>query len=198
MFMLNVIWSAVCLNRLLRTLCGLASRLISMYIRMPSRSDSSRRSATPSSFLSLTRSAIFSSSADLFTWYGSSLTMIAIRSPLTSSNATWARITTRPRPWAYIWRIASIVSQSPLIVLRWRSNRKIVPPVGKSGPVTCAHRSSVVISGSSIRAIVASTISPRWWGGMFVAMPTAMPDEPLMSRFGSFDGSTVGWRWVPS
>ena len=67
----------------------------------------------PSIFLSLTRSAIFSSSEALFTWYGSSVTMIAIRSPRTSSNATWARITTRPRPWAYIWRIASTVSHSP-------------------------------------------------------------------------------------
>ncbi len=43
-------------------------------------------------------------------------------------------------------------------------------------------------SGSSIRAISASTISPRWWGGMLVAMPTAIPEEPLMSRFGSFAG----------
>ena len=27
---------------------------------------------------------------------------------------------------------------------------------------------------------------------MFVAMPTAMPLEPLISRFGTFDGSTDG------
>jgi len=27
---------------------------------------------------------------------------------------------------------------------------------------------------------------------MFVAMPTAMPDEPLISRFGSFAGRTDG------
>ncbi len=72
----------------------------------------------------------------MFTWYGSSVTMIAIRSPRTSSNAHWARMTTRPRPWAYIWRMASTVSQSPEIELRWRSKRKIVPPVGKSGPET--------------------------------------------------------------
>ena len=68
----------------------------------------------PSIRLSLTRSAIFSSSAALFTWYGSSVTMIAVRSPRTSSKATWARMTTRPRPWAYIWRIASTVSHSPV------------------------------------------------------------------------------------
>ena len=29
---------------------------------------------------------------------------------------------------------------------------------------------------------------------MLVAMPTAIPDEPLTSRFGKRDGSTVGWR----
>ena len=29
---------------------------------------------------------------------------------------------------------------------------------------------------------------------MFVAMPTAMPDEPLTSRFGKRDGSTGGSR----
>ena len=44
--------------------------------------------------------------------------------------------------------------------------------------------------GSSMSAIVASAISPRWCGGMLVAMPTAMPDEPLTSRLGSFAGST--------
>ncbi len=144
-------------------------------MRIPSRSDSSRRSPIPSIRLSLTRSAIFSSRLALFTWYGSSVTMIAVRSPLTSSNATWARMTTRPRPWAYIWRIASTVSHSPVSRLRCFSKRKIVPPVGKSGPGTYLHRSSEVRSGSSIRAIVASAISPRWWGGMFVAIPTAMP-----------------------
>ena len=61
MFMLNASCIGVCLNRLFSTLCGLASRLISMKMRMPSRSDSSRRSAMPSIRLSLTRSAIFSS-----------------------------------------------------------------------------------------------------------------------------------------
>ena len=134
----------------------------------------------------------------MFTWYGSSVTMIAVRSPRTSSNATWARMTTRPRPWAYIWRIASTVSHSPVSALRCFSKRKIVPPVGKSGPVTYLHRSSEVRSGSSMSAIVASTISPRWWGGMLVAMPTAMPELPLMSRFGSLAGRTDGCFWVPS
>ena len=34
--------------------------------------------------------------------------------------------------------------------------------------------------------------SPRLWGGMLVAMPTAMPWLPLTSRFGKRAGSTVG------
>jgi hypothetical protein len=49
-----------------------------------------------------------------------------------------------------------------------------------------------------MRAIVASAISPRWWGGMLVAIPTAMPELPLTSRFGIFAGSTDGSFWVPS
>ena len=167
----------VCLKRLFSTLCGCASRFSSMTMRMPWRSDSSRRSAMPSIFLSLTRSAIFSSRAALFTWYGSSVTMIAVRSPRTSSNATCARITIRPRPWAYICRIASTVSHSPVRALRCFSKRKIVPPVGKSGPCTNWHRSSEVRSGLSMRAVIASQISSRLCGGMLVAMPTAMPER---------------------
>ena len=66
------------------------------------------------------------------------------------------------------------------------------PPVGKSGPGMAVSRSSVVQSGLSIMRQVASMASPRLWGGMLVAMPTAMPFEPLTSRFGKRDGSTVG------
>ena len=51
----------------------------------------------------------------MFTWYGSSLTMIATRSRRASSKATWARMTTRPWPWAYIWRMASTVSVAPVM-----------------------------------------------------------------------------------
>ena len=42
-----------------------------------------------------------------------------------------------------------------------------------------------------------STTSPRLWGGMLVAMPTAMPEEPLMSRFGTLVGRTIG-SWSDS
>ena len=44
----------------------------------------------------------------------------------------------------------------------------------------------------------ASITSPRLCGGMLVAMPTAMPPEPLTSRFGNLAGSTTGSFSVPS
>ena len=148
-------------------------------MRMPSLSDSSRSSAMPSIFFSLTSSAIFSISRALFTWYGSSVTTIASR-PLSSLTSTSARafMRTRPRPvWYAAWMPAT-----PLMM----------PAVGKSGPGMCCISSSMPISGSSISAIVASTTSPRLCGGMLVAMPTAMPAEPLTSRFGTRVGMTVG------
>ena len=44
----------------------------------------------------------------------------------------------------------------------------------------------------SITAFIASTTSERLCGGILVAMPTAMPEEPLIIRFGIFAGKTVG------
>ena len=73
-----------------------------------------------------------------------------------------------------------------------------MPPVGKSGPLMCVIRSSVVASGLSISSMAASIVSRRLCGGMLVAMPTAMPAEPLHSRFGKRLGSTVGSRWRSS
>ncbi len=72
------------------------------------------------------------------------------------------------------------------------------PAVGKSGPGTILSSCSSETSGSSIIAKMASAISPRLCGGMFVAMPTAMPVEPLTSRFGSRAGSTSGSSSEPS
>ena len=68
----------------------------------------------------------------------------------------------------------------------------ISPPVGKSGPGMTFMSSSVVTSGLSSIKQVASMASPKLWGGMFVAMPTAMPAEPLTSKFGKRAGRTVG------
>src|SRR3990172_930417 len=65
-------------------------------------------------------------------------------------------------------------------------------PVGKSGPLTMAASSSVVVSAFSMSAVTASQISLRLCGGMFVAMPTAMPEAPLRSRLGMRAGSTIG------
>ena len=52
--------------------------------------------------------------------------------------------------------------------------------------------SSSDASGSSITQQTPSIASTMLWGGIFVAMPTAIPVEPLISRFGSLDGKTVG------
>ena len=67
-----------------------------------------------------------------------------------------------------------------------------MPPVGKSGPGTIC--SSVVggALGLSIRSSAASHSSATLCGGIEVAMPTAMPCEPLASRFGNAAGSTTG------
>ncbi len=59
---------------------------------------------------------------------------------------------------------------------------RIKPPVGKSGPGTISRILAIGVCGSSISAMVASMISLRLCGGMLVAMPTAMPDEPLIKQ----------------
>ena len=43
-----------------------------------------------------------------------------------------------------------------------------------------------------MRWIVASITSRRLCGGMFVAIPTAMPPPPFTNRFGKRAGSTDG------
>ena len=47
-------------------------------------------------------------------------------------------------------------------------------------------------AGFSISMSMAAHTSRRLWGGMFVVMPTAMPELPLMSRLGTLLGSTEG------
>jgi hypothetical protein len=75
---------------------------------------------------------------------------------------------------------------------------RMLAPVGKSGPLTNCIRSSGVAWGWSMTWMVASMTSPRLCGGMFVAMPTAMPWLPLTSRFGKRAGSTTGSSVEPS
>ena len=73
-----------------------------------------------------------------------------------------------------------------------------VPPVGKSGPFTNFSSVESRVFGFSISAIVAPHNSPRLCGGIFVAMPTAMPLEPFASKFGNAAGMTVGSLSAPS
>ena len=73
----------------------------------------------------------------------------------------------------------------------------IVPPVGKSGPLTISSISSSVVSLSSfiLLSIIFTTApitSLKLCGGILVAIPTAIPDVPLTSRLGYLDGRTVG------
>ena len=49
-----------------------------------------------------------------------------------------------------------------------------------------------------VNTIQASMVSPRLWGGMLVAIPTAIPVEPLTSRLGTRVGSTTGSVSLPS
>ena len=52
--------------------------------------------------------------------------------------------------------------------------------------------SSIEISGLSINATIPSTTSPRLCGGIFVAIPTAIPFAPFSNKFGSLAGNTTG------
>ncbi len=150
-------------------------------MRMPVRSEWSFTSEISLSTFSLTRSAIFlitPESPPFFTPYGSSVTMIAFLPPRSSSTCARPRMMIRPRPVRY----ASRTPERPTMIA----------PVGKSGPLTCAIRSSAFAVGLSISWTTASTTSGRRCGGMFVAIPTAIPAEPFTRRFGKRDGSTDG------
>ena len=82
------------------------------------------------------------------------------------------------------------------------SRPTIVPPVGKSGPgIAAAARGRAPLRGAVRRSMTASTpsiTSRMLCGGMLVAMPTAMPVDPLTSRFGNGVGRTVGSSVVSS
>ena len=53
-------------------------------------------------------------------------------------------------------------------------------------------------SGLFTSVMVASTISVRLCGGIFVAMPTAIPSDPFTSRLGMRVGRTSGSISLPS
>ena len=68
----------------------------------------------------------------------------------------------------------------------------MIPAVGKSGPCTNFRISGSAALGLFTSVMVASMISVRLCGGIFVAMPTAIPSEPFTSRFGMRVGRTSG------
>ena len=72
------------------------------------------------------------------------------------------------------------------------SNPRISPSVGKSGPFIISINCSSVTLSSSIIFIIPSITSVKLCGGIFVAIPTAIPDEPFINKAGIFAGSTVG------
>ena len=72
------------------------------------------------------------------------------------------------------------------------------PAVGKSGPGRMGINSSTVISGWLMTLMVASITSRRLWGGTLVAIPTAIPEEPLISRLGTLAGRMEGSTMEPS
>ena len=68
----------------------------------------------------------------------------------------------------------------------------IIPPVGKSGPGISFSNSSVEISGLSMKARHAEIDYSKLWGAMLVDIPTAIPEEPLISKLGILAGKTSG------
>ena len=65
-------------------------------------------------------------------------------------------------------------------------------------PGMCRISASMSVSGLSMSARQALMTSFRLCGGMLVAIPTAMPEEPLTSRFGNLAGNTSGSCSEPS
>ena len=97
--------------------------------------------------------------------------------------------------------LISSISASPLIVIFplpvlyacfIPSIPNIVAPVGKSGPFISSINSSNVVSGLSIILIIPFITSVKLCGGIFVAIPTAIPDEPFTNKAGILAGNTVG------
>ena len=74
----------------------------------------------------------------------------------------------------------------------------IIAAVGKSGPGIISMISSISNSGLSTNAKQALTTSVRLCGGMLVAIPTAIPEDPLTSKLGILEGKTTGANSVSS
>ena len=113
---------------------------------------------------------------------------MTVRPLASSSMSTTARMVTEPRPVRYACSMP------------WWPT--ISAPIGKSGPLirssSASSSSSRVASGWSSAHCTPSATSRRLCGGMLVAMPTAMPAEPLTSRFGKRAGRIAGSCERPS
>lgn len=72
-------------------------------------------------------------------------------------------------------------TQHTTLPLLLQSCPSFLIPVGKSGAGVCRMRSRLLMSGCCTRASSAATISAKLWGGILVAMPTAIPCS--MNRF---------------
>ena len=68
----------------------------------------------------------------------------------------------------------------------------IIPAVGKSGPGIYFIKSLSSIFGFLLSSSTAFITSVKLCGGIFVAMPTAIPEEPLTNKFGILVGRTTG------
>ena len=112
------------------------------------------------------------------------MTTICMPPRFVSSIEAVARILMLPRPVRY----ASMIPERP----------RIAPPVGKSGPLTNAMRSSVVAAGFMSKWIQASITSPKLCGGILVAIPTAIPCTPFTNKLGKRAGNTTGSSREPS
>ncbi len=168
-----------------RTASGTKPFLISMTRRRPcSRSVRSLTSAMPWSFFEPTRSLILAITFSGPTVKGSWVTTRPLRRAVTVSTATVARILNVPRPVSYASRMPGRPTMRP--------------PVGRSGPGTCFIRASRSAFGYLIRWRAAAMTSRRLCGGMFVAIPTAMPEAPLTRRFGKAAGRATGSCSWPS
>ena len=176
------IW--VILNKLFKITLADASRLTSITKRTPSRLDSSRTAVIPSIRFSWTKRTICSWTFVLLTIYGNSVTTIRSRPVLVSSISVRERRTIDPLPVSY----ASWIPDLPITRA----------PVGKSGPGKTSIKSLVVTSGLSMTSLTASMVSPKLWGGILVAIPTAIPVAPLTKRFGKRAGKTTGSRSLAS
>ena len=128
----------------------------------------------PSIFFSVASSPMRFSTASPLTWYGSSSTMIACLPPLLDLLDVRARADDHAAA-------AGAIALAHALQRRRRCRAWESP-----APAGCSIRSSTDDSGLSISATQALIVSVRLCGGMLVAMPTAMPDEPLTSRFGNF------------